>query len=182
VLPQRIEGDGEADHRHSIYKEEVVPPAPTVHAAPRAQRRRGRLALVYPAVAVAALAVVAAGCSSGSSGASSGSSGGGSSSSSSASGGGSGTKVTATETEFHIALSTTTFSPGQYTFTAVDKGKLQHNLVINGPGVSDEKTQGLLAPGQSGSVTVTLKAGTYDIFCGVPGHKAQGMDVHITVK
>jgi plastocyanin len=90
--------------------------------------------------------------------------------------------VTATETEFHIALSTTTFSPGQYTFTAVDKGKLQHNLVINGPGVSDEKTQGLLAPGQSGSVSVTLKAGTYDIFCGVPGHKAEGMDVHITVK
>jgi uncharacterized cupredoxin-like copper-binding protein len=28
---------------------------------------------------------------------------------------------------------------------------------------------------------VTLKAGTYDIFCGVPGHKAEGMDVHIKV-
>ena len=151
-----------------------MPPAPTDHAAPRARRRRGRLALAYPAVTVAAIALLAAGCSSGSSG------GGGGGSSSAASGGG--TKVTATETEFHIALSTTTFSPGQYTFTAVDKGKLQHDLVINGPGVSDEKTQGLLAPGQSGSVTVTLKAGTYDIFCGVPGHKAEGMDVHITVK
>jgi plastocyanin len=178
VLPKRIEGDGDVDHRHSTYKEEVVPPAPTDHAAPRAQRRRGRLAPVYPAVAVAALAVLAAGCSSGSSG----SSGAGSSSSSApAASGGSGTKVTATETEFHIALSKTTFSPGTYTFTAVDKGKLQHNLVINGPGVSDEKTKGLLAPGQSGSVTVTLKAGTYDIFCGVPGHKAQGMNVNIKV-
>jgi plastocyanin len=180
VLPQRIEGDDELDHRHPIFKEEVVPPAPTDHAAPRAQRRRGRLALAYPAVAVAALAVLAAGCSSGSSG-SSGSSSGGSSSSAPAASGGSGTKVTAIETEFHIALSTTTFSPGKYTFTAVDKGKLQHDLVINGPGVSDEKTQGLLAPGQSGSVTVTLKAGTYDIFCGVPGHKAQGMNVNIKV-
>ncbi len=154
-----------------------MPPAPTDHTAPRAQRRRGRLALVYPAVAAAAIALLAAGCSSGSSG----SSGGGSSSSAPAASGGSGTKVTATETEFHIALSTTTFSPGQYTFTAVDKGKLQHNLVIDGPGVSNKKTQGLLAPGQSASVTVTLKAGTYDIFCGVPGHKAQGMDVHIKV-
>jgi plastocyanin len=185
VLPPRIEGDGEVDHRHSTYKEEVVPPAPTYHAALRV--RRGRLALAYPAVAAAAIALLAAGCSSGSSGASgssgsSGSSGGGGSSSAPAAGGGSGTKVTATETEFHIALSKSTFSPGQYTFTAVDKGKLQHNLVINGPGVSDEKTQGLLAPGQSGSLSVTLKAGTYDIFCGVPGHKAEGMDVHITVK
>jgi plastocyanin len=153
-----------------------VPPAPTDHAARRPQRRRGRLALAYPAVAVAAIALLAAGCSSGSSGSSGG--GGGSSSSAPAA---SGTKVTATETEFHIALSKTTFSPGQYTFTAVDKGKLQHDLVINGPGVSDEKTPALIAPGQSGSVTVTLKAGTYDIFCGVPGHKAQGMDVHIKV-
>ena len=91
------------------------------------------------------------------------------------------TTVKAVETDFHIALSKTTYSPGTYTFTAVDKGKLQHNLVIDGPGVSDQKTPGLIAPGQSGSVTVTLKAGTYDIFCGVPGHKAEGMDVHIKV-
>jgi plastocyanin len=181
VLLGRIEGDDEVDHRHPTFKEEVVPPALTDHAALRAPRRRGRLALAYPAAAAAAIALLAAGCSSGSSGSTSGGSG-GSSSSAPAASGGSGTKVTATETEFHIALSTSTFSPGQYTFTAVDKGKLQHDLVINGPGVSDEKTQGLLAPGQSGSVTVTLKAGTYDIFCGVPGHKAQGMDVHITVK
>ena len=155
-----------------------MPPAPTDHAAPRVQRRRGRLVLAYPAAAVAAIALLAAGCSSGSSGAS----GSGSSSSAvPAAGGGSGTKVTATETEFHIALSTSSFKAGQYTFTAVNKGHLEHDLVINGPGVSDAKTQALLAPGQSGSVTVTLKAGTYDIFCGVPGHKAQGMNVNIKV-
>ncbi|HEY4852819.1 MAG TPA: cupredoxin domain-containing protein [Streptosporangiaceae bacterium] len=89
--------------------------------------------------------------------------------------------VTATETEFHIALSTTTFKAGTYKFTAVNKGSFSHNLIINGPGVSQAKTPGLLAAGQSGSVTVTLQAGTYDIYCGVPGHKAQGMDVKITV-
>lgn len=89
--------------------------------------------------------------------------------------------MTATETEFHIALSKTRFTPGSYTFTAVDKGHLQHNLVISGPGVSQAKIPGLLSPGQSASVTVTLRKGTYDIFCGVPGHKAQGMNVNITV-
>jgi uncharacterized cupredoxin-like copper-binding protein len=91
------------------------------------------------------------------------------------------TAVTATETEFHIALSTKSFSPGTYKFTAVDNGHLQHNLVINGPGVNQVKTAGLLSPGQSASVTVTLHKGSYDIYCGVPGHKAEGMNVNITV-
>jgi uncharacterized cupredoxin-like copper-binding protein len=91
------------------------------------------------------------------------------------------TAVTAIETEFHIALSKKSFSPGTYKFTAVDKGHLQHNLVIDGPGVNMAKTAGLLSPGQSASVTVTLRKGNYDIFCGVPGHKAEGMNVNITV-
>jgi uncharacterized cupredoxin-like copper-binding protein len=91
------------------------------------------------------------------------------------------TTVTATETEFHIALSQTTFSPGTYKFVAEDKGSASHNLVISGPGVNQAKTPGLISPGQSQAVTVTLQKGTYDIFCGVPGHKAQGMDVQITV-
>jgi len=89
--------------------------------------------------------------------------------------------VKATETEFHIALSQMTFSPGKYKFVVVDKGHLQHNLVINGPGVSQQQTAGLVSPGETESVTVTLSKGTYDVYCGVPGHKAQGMDVDITV-
>jgi plastocyanin len=156
----------------------VPPAAPTDHAvmpAPPPRRRRRRRAGAWPAgvLSVVAVGVLAAGC-----GGSSGGGGGG--------GGGpaagSGTKVTATETEFHIALSKSSYSPGTYTFTADNKGTLQHDLVINGPGVSNQKTPSLLAPGQTGSVTVTLEAGTYDIYCGVPGHKAEGMDVHITVK
>jgi len=85
------------------------------------------------------------------------------------------TSVTATETEFHIALSATTFHPGSYKFVAVNKGSASHNLVISGPGVNQVKTAGLISPGGQESVTVTLQAGTYDIYCGVPGHKAMGM-------
>jgi plastocyanin len=88
--------------------------------------------------------------------------------------------VIAKETEFHIALSRTSFSPGKYTFVAVDKGKLPHNLNIVGPGVN-ANIGVLLTPGGSASVTVTLRKGTYDVFCSVPGHKKMGMDVHITV-
>ncbi len=89
--------------------------------------------------------------------------------------------MTATETEFQIALSQTTFSPGRYKFVAVDKGHAGHNLVINGPGVDHAQTASILGPGQSESVTVTLRKGTYDIYCAVDSHKNLGMDVHITV-
>jgi uncharacterized cupredoxin-like copper-binding protein len=151
--------------------------------ASRVRRRRG-LAAALP-MAAAALALTAAGCSSSGSPAAAPSSAAPSSAApsaaaSSAAAGGS-TAVTAIETEFHIALSKKSFSPGTYKFTAVDKGHLQHNLVINGPGVNMAKTAGLLSPGQSASVTVTLSKGSYDIFCGVPGHKAEGMNVNITV-
>ncbi|MGI8451673.1 MAG: plastocyanin/azurin family copper-binding protein [Streptosporangiaceae bacterium] len=143
-------------------------------------KRRG---LAFAAATTGAAALLVAGCSSSSPSASPAASSAGSSSAAAGSGGSASgaTVVKAAETEFHIALSQKAFSPGTYKFVATDKGQLQHNLVINGPGVSQMKIPGLLSPGQSGSVTVTLAKGTYDIFCGVPGHKAQGMDVHITV-
>lgn len=152
--------------------------------APPVRRRRGFTAALP--MAAAAVALTAAGCSSSGSPAAdpppaaSSSAAAPSAAASSPAAGGT-TAVTATETEFHIALSMKSFSPGTYKFTAVDQGHLQHNLVINGPGVNQAKTAGLLSPGQSASVTVTLSKGSYDIFCGVPGHKAQGMNVEITV-
>jgi uncharacterized cupredoxin-like copper-binding protein len=93
----------------------------------------------------------------------------------------SGTQVTATLTEYHIALSTSTFAAGTYTFVTKNAGQTGHALEIDGPGVSDQRTPGDLAPGASANLTVTLSAGTYDVFCPVPGHKALGMDTKITV-
>jgi uncharacterized cupredoxin-like copper-binding protein len=147
----------------------------------RVRRRRGYAAALP--MAAAAVALTAAGCSSSGSPAAAPSSAAPASSSGApaAAAAGGTTAVTAVETEFHIALSKKSFSPGTYKFTAVDKGHLQHNLVIDGPGVNMAKTAGLLSPGQSASVTVTLRKGSYDIFCGVPGHKAEGMNVNITV-
>ncbi len=91
-----------------------------------------------------------------------------------------GTPVAATEREFAITLSRTSFTPGTYTFTIKNIGTLKHDLVFDGPGLNDVGSS-LLLPGSTGSLTVTLVAGTYDVFCGVPGHKAMGMDLHIAV-
>jgi uncharacterized cupredoxin-like copper-binding protein len=90
------------------------------------------------------------------------------------------TSVTATETDFHIALSQQTFTAGSYTFKATNAGKAPHALTIDGPGVSNMSTSDI-SPGQSVTLAVTLQSGSHEIYCPVPGHKALGMDLHITV-
>jgi uncharacterized cupredoxin-like copper-binding protein len=102
------------------------------------------------------------------------------SSASTGSSGGGGTNVTADETDFHIALSQSSFSPGTYTFQTKNSGKFPHALTISGPGVANQSTPKLQA-GQSGNVTVTLQNGTYTFYCPVDGHRAKGMVMQVTV-
>jgi plastocyanin len=88
--------------------------------------------------------------------------------------------VPVTETEFKIALASESFSPGSYKFELKNDGQAEHDLVINGPGVNNEKTP-LIGGGKTATLTVELKSGTYDLYCSVPGHKQAGMDVKIKV-
>jgi uncharacterized cupredoxin-like copper-binding protein len=88
--------------------------------------------------------------------------------------------VPVTEVEFKIELPSTNLSPGTYTFDLTNKGHIAHDLVFNGPGVSNEKTP-LIDPGKTAKLTVDLKSGTYDVYCSVPGHKQAGMDVKVKV-
>jgi uncharacterized cupredoxin-like copper-binding protein len=91
------------------------------------------------------------------------------------------TSVKAVETDFHIALSkSSSFKAGKYAFDAVNKGHTTHALMITGPGIKMAMTKDI-QPGQSATLAVTLKKGTYDIYCPIPGHKALGMNVNIAV-
>ena len=85
-----------------------------------------------------------------------------------------------TEKEFTITLSQTKFKPGTYTFTINNAGSFGHNLTIEGPGV-DKKGSPIVAGGSSGSLTVALQPGSYELWCAVPGHKDRGMDMRIKV-
>lgn len=91
-----------------------------------------------------------------------------------------GTPVAVNESEFKIDLPSLTMAPGTYTFNISNTGKFKHNLIIEGPGI--DKTQSpTVEAGQTGSVTVTLQAGSYEFSCGVPTHKGKGMDLTVTV-
>ena len=86
---------------------------------------------------------------------------------------------TAELSDFHIKLSAETFQPGRYTFTAKNTGHHEHALEIEGPG--GENRSRTLDPGQSTTLTVTLKSGSYEVYCPVDGHKDLGMKTDITV-
>jgi uncharacterized cupredoxin-like copper-binding protein len=86
--------------------------------------------------------------------------------------------VDVSETEFKIALASSVHA-GKVTFNVKNDGKLPHDLVVEGNGVK-AKTP-LLDPGQSQTLEVDLKPGSYDLYCSVPGHKQAGMDLKLTV-
>jgi uncharacterized cupredoxin-like copper-binding protein len=87
------------------------------------------------------------------------------------------TKVAVGETEFKITLPTTSFKAGKITFDAKNDGKIPHDLAVKG---TSNKTK-LIQPGGTAQLSVTLKAGTYELYCTVPGHEAAGMKQNITV-
>ena len=87
--------------------------------------------------------------------------------------------VAVTEDEFHVLLPSKKIAPGSYTFVVTNKGKIQHDLAIQGGKVS-AKTP-LIDPGKVAKLTVTLPAGTYTLYCTVPGHRAAGMVAKLTV-
>lgn len=90
-----------------------------------------------------------------------------------------GTTVDVTEVEFKIRFPKTSLPAGSYTFDVKNDGKIPHDLVVKGAGVN--KKTPLIDPGQSSSLKVDLKPGSYDVYCSVPGHKQAGMDLTLTV-
>ena len=91
-----------------------------------------------------------------------------------------GATVTATEKDFSIQLSRQAFTAGTYTFVAENAGRFPHALEIEGNGLTEKKT-GVLQPGGKSMLAVTLKKGTYELYCPVDGHKDKGMKLEIIV-
>jgi plastocyanin len=85
------------------------------------------------------------------------------------------------ETEYKLNPNAISLAkPGTYVFKAVNAGTIAHALAITGNGVNSSISA--IDPGSSGTLKVTLlKAGTYQIYCPVDGHKGLGMKGKVTV-
>jgi uncharacterized cupredoxin-like copper-binding protein len=69
----------------------------------------------------------------------------------------------------------TSVKHGKVLFRLVNKGKLKHDFSIAG------RKSALIAPGKTGTLLVTLRAGKLAYKCTVAGHAAAGMKGKLTV-
>jgi plastocyanin len=90
-------------------------------------------------------------------------------------------KLTATETNFKIALDSTDLTAGTYDITVVNDGSTTHNLAVEENGTT-KATSDSLSPGQSTTLTVDLDAGEYVFYCAIDGHRAMGMELPVQVR
>ena len=149
--------------------------------------RRGRLPL---GAAALALALALAGCGGGSGGEATttgaapssedATSGAATPSSAAAAGPAEAQTVTATEGEMYIELSSEDLSAGSYTFEVVNEGSATHDFSVERDGADVAATE-TIDPGGNTSLTVDLEPGEYVFYCSVGNHRAQGMEVTVTV-
>ncbi|MEK2476756.1 MULTISPECIES: copper-binding protein [Streptomyces] len=88
--------------------------------------------------------------------------------------------ITVTMKEYSLALSPAQAAAGTVTFVADNAGAVAHALTVAGPGVSDAHTS-TVPPGGQARLTVTLKAGSYELWCPIGKHRELGMDTHLQV-
>jgi uncharacterized cupredoxin-like copper-binding protein len=93
--------------------------------------------------------------------------------------------IKVSEKEFSIAGVPKTLKHGvKYSVTITNKGKFRHDLLFDGKGVHDVGIHNAhaIAPGKNAAFTVTFpKAGTFEFYCAIKGHRAKGMQGKVKV-
>jgi uncharacterized cupredoxin-like copper-binding protein len=83
-------------------------------------------------------------------------------------------------TEYEINMPDT-LPPGTVTFNVVNAGKEDHSLDVEANGYHAELPEPLKR-GDRHALDLTLKPGTYSVYCPVDGHKGKGMVRTLTVR
>jgi plastocyanin len=92
-----------------------------------------------------------------------------------------GSSVSFKETEYTISPATATMKAGDYTISVQNVGQFPHDLHIATSDGSEVGASSVLKANESGTFKVTLKAGTYTMWCAVDSHRSLGMQGTITV-
>jgi len=89
--------------------------------------------------------------------------------------------VTAKLSEWKVELSEVTIAAGPVTFTITNAGSIPHAFEVEGQSIEQETE--LIQPGSTATLTLTLKPGTYEVYCpvGEDSHKKLGMETHLKV-
>lgn len=89
--------------------------------------------------------------------------------------------VTAKLSEWKVELSQGSITSGSVTFTITNAGSIPHAFEVEGQGI--EQQTDVIQPGSSATLKLTLKPGTYEVYCpvGADSHKHLGMETHLRV-
>jgi len=89
--------------------------------------------------------------------------------------------VSAKLSEWKVELSEHTITAGTVTFTVANAGSIPHAFEVEGQGIEQETDA--IQPGASATLTLTLKPGTYEVYCpvGEDSHKKLGMETDLKV-
>jgi uncharacterized cupredoxin-like copper-binding protein len=86
------------------------------------------------------------------------------------------------EKEFSIQFpAQKTLTPGKYTFDVTNAGKIPHDLAIEGGKIAGPTKTPTIAPGKTATLTVSLEAGNYTLYCSIAGHRQLGMVAKLAV-
>jgi uncharacterized cupredoxin-like copper-binding protein len=91
-----------------------------------------------------------------------------------------GNKVNVTMSEYKFEMPASV-KAGKTEFVVKNAGKRVHTFAIKGNGI-DQKISPNPKPGETATLMVDLKPGTYAISCPVDFHTAKGMKMTLTVK
>jgi len=86
----------------------------------------------------------------------------------------------ATTAGFVLRLTRTTVQAGNLTVFFTNHDVSDHNLWIESPGGGLERISDTVGLNDSTNKTVAVTAGTWRLFCALPGHEAMTRDVNVT--
>lgn len=84
--------------------------------------------------------------------------------------------------EFFFAPKEVSAAPGEITFTIKNGGAIEHDFVVENSGGKRLAEIPVIEPGQTLETTVMIQAGTYTIYCSLPGHREAGMVARLSVR
>jgi Copper binding proteins, plastocyanin/azurin family len=92
------------------------------------------------------------------------------------------TRLQTTAREWSLTLSRPAIAAGALSLQLVNAGEDAHDLHVRpSAGGADLLSASSTAPGATTTVSGSLPAGTYTLYCSLPGHEAAGMHATLTV-